>query len=426
MIADGHVRMRVKMNIAQVARRFAKEDWGGAETVMLETSKCLLDLGHRTEVYCTLATASSIDETIDGVQVHRYLYFYPYIGLRQEAILLLDKRGGSPFSFSLMRALRQCPDLDVIHLHAGNRIGGIGRYVAQKRGLPYVVSLHGGVFDVPQEAAESMSAPTRGTLDWGKALGWWVGSRRVLQDANAILCVGYPEHLLAKERMPDKRVIYLPNGVVPERFVRGDGAAFRAAHAIPADAYVVATVARIDAQKNQLLPVRMLAELRRIEPKTHILLVGSVTNAAYIETIRKSIADQNAQAHVTIVPGIAAASGDLASAYHAADVFLLPSIHEPFGIVVLEAWCAGLPVLASRVGGVPHFVDDGKDALLFDPKSPESFIAAFKALTAREDRGKGLAEAGERKARASYTWNAITQRLVGIYEEVIREGPVRQ
>jgi len=282
------------------------------------------------------------------------------------------------------------------------------------------------VFDMPAEEAASLAAPTRDALDFGKALGWWVGSRRVLRDAAAILCVGYQEHVLTKERLPGKRVIYLPNGVCPDRFSAGDGAGFRVAHGIPADAYVVATVARIDSQKNQLLPTRMLSELRKIQPKAHILLVGSITNPAYHESIRKVIAQQDLEKHVTIVPGILSDSQELVDAFHAANVFLLPSIHEPFGIVILEAWCAGLPVLASRVGGIPHFVEDGQDGMLFDPAKPDSFLGAFRTFNALEDGGRRLAEAGKKKARAEYTWDAIAERLARIYEEVIREGVVRQ
>jgi glycosyltransferase involved in cell wall biosynthesis len=165
------------MNVVQVARRFAVNDWGGTETVILETSKQLLRMGHRTEILCTLATANVKSDNLEGVPVRRVPYFYPFFGLSEEAKRLLDRKGGSPFSFSLHRALMQYPDLDLIHLHTGTRLGAIGRYVAVKRRIPYVVSLHGAVFDVPPEEAATWTAPSKGVIEWGKILGWWVGSR---------------------------------------------------------------------------------------------------------------------------------------------------------------------------------------------------------------------------------------------------------
>ena len=127
-----------------------------------------------------------------------------------------------------------------------------------------------------------------------------------------------------------------------------------------------------------------------------------------------------------IIPGIAADSQELVDGYHAADVFLLPSIHEPFGIVILEAWAAGLPVLASRVGGVPHFVEEGRDGLLFDPHDDASFLTAFRAIIGDRDRARGLADVGRSKACAQYDWDTVTGNLLKIYEEVVAEHPIRQ
>lgn len=414
------------MRTIQLARRYVRDDWGGTETVVQEVSRRLIALGHDAEVYCTLATATTPADNIDGVRVTRFPYFYPAIGLSPENRDILDRKGGSPFSFALMRALMRYPDLDLIHLHTGNRIGGIGRHVARKRRIPYVVSLHGGAFDIPAEEAESLAAPMKGAFDWGKILGMWVGSRRVMQDAGAILCVGYPESQKAQAHFPDKNVQYVPNGADTRRFARGDGSAFREARGIPRDAKVLLTVARIDTQKNQMLPARLLPELCRIEPNTHVLLIGNITNKAYHQKIEQQVAASGLSDHITIIPGIDASSQAIVDAYHAADFFLLPSIHEPFGIVILEAWSAGLPVLASRVGGIPHFVEDGKDGLLFDPADDTGFLKAFEALAGAPDRAAAIAAAGGEKAREQYDWDAVARRILSIYEDVIRENPLRK
>jgi glycosyltransferase involved in cell wall biosynthesis len=393
---------------------------------MLETSTRLCAAGHPTEVMCTIASTDRPEEQFGNVRVRRYSYFYPFIGLKPGARELLDRKGGSPISFSLMRALQRCPELDLIHLHTGNRLGGIGRHVARQRGIPYVISLHGGAFDIPRAEAESMAAPTKGALDYGKALGWWFGARRVLSDASAIICVGYPESVKVQERMPNNKVVYLPNGADTRRFSSGDGAGFRRARGIPEDARVALTVARIDTQKNQLLPVRMLPELLKREPKFHLLLIGNVANMAYHDLVVKTAEELGVREHLTIIPGIPSDSPDLAAAYHASNFFLLPSIHEPFGIVVLEAWSAGLPVIASRIGGIPHFVDDGVDGALFDPADEASLLSAFEGVASNPERAGALANAGGKKAREQYDWDIIADRLIGVYEDAIRENSLRQ
>ncbi|RMG46940.1 MAG: glycosyltransferase family 1 protein, partial [Acidobacteria bacterium] len=124
------------MNIVHIPRRFTRQDWGGTETVVLETCKRLLRMGHRTEILCPNALAQNDYELIDGVPVRRVSYFYPYWRLRPEAKRQLDKKGGNLFSFALMKALWKYPHLDLIHLHTMKRLGGIGRYVARRRGIP--------------------------------------------------------------------------------------------------------------------------------------------------------------------------------------------------------------------------------------------------------------------------------------------------
>ena len=414
------------MRTIQLAKRIIRDDWGGTETVIFETARRLVAKGHPSEVFCTVASADCLEEDLRGLHIRRFPSFYPFIGLKPGAREILDKKGGSPFSFAMMRALKQEPALDLIHLHTGNRLGGIGRMVARQRRIPYVISLHGGAFDIPPAEMESMAAPTKGAFDYGKVLGMWVGARKVLADASAILCVGYPESLKTQEKMPDKNVVYLPNGADTRRFSEGDGPGFRRARGIPEDAFVLLTLARIDSQKNQLLPVRMLPELLKCEPKTHLVLVGNVTNTAYHDKIVKTAEELGVRDHLTVIPGIASDSSDLTAAYHAADVFLLPSIHEPFGIVVLEAWSAGLPVIASRIGGIPHFVEEGTDGLLFDPTDEASFLEAFEGVAAHPERSRSLAAAGQKKARDHYDWDVIADRLIGVYEDAIRENSLRK
>ena len=99
------------MRIAQVPRRFFRSDWGGTETVILETCKWLLRFGHETEIICPNALAEQDEEYIEGVHVKRISYFYPYSGLDRKAKKQLDRKGGNIFSLELMKVLRRYPEL---------------------------------------------------------------------------------------------------------------------------------------------------------------------------------------------------------------------------------------------------------------------------------------------------------------------------
>jgi glycosyltransferase involved in cell wall biosynthesis len=408
-----------------VPRRFVQSDWGGTETVVLQTARCLKALGHDTVIVCPNALADSNSETIGGVEVTRTGYFYPYIGLGREGRRMLDKKGGNMFSFSLIRALMAVPNVDIIHLHTLKRVGGIGRCVARRRGIPYVVSLHGGVHDIPQSEVDSFTEPTRSALEWGKLLGWAVGSRRVLDDAAAIVCVGQEEQRRTQAVYPGKRVIFLPNGVDLNRFAHGDGARFRTEHGIPDGAPMLLTVGRIDPQKNQLMLLEVAARLTGGYPDLRLVLVGHVTNEEYRRAFVKEAEDRGLSNRVVLIPGLQADSTVLVDAYHAADLFVLPSVHEPFGIVILEAWAAGRPVVASRVGGIPSFVEDGVDGQLVEPENAAGFADAISACLSNPEQTASMAAAGQDKARARYSWDAVTGKLLDLYGEVLDERPLR-
>ena len=414
------------MKVLQVPRRFVASHWGGTETVILETCRQMVAKGHTTKVVCPSPLSKPGVDTLGGIAVERHGYFYPWLGLDAQARLQYDHKGGNLFSFSLMRALTREPNLDLIHLHTAKRLGGIVRHVAEKRRIPYVISVHGGLLDVPTEEAASWTEPSRGKPEWGKLLGWWVGSRRVFDDAAAILCVGAEEQRLTAQKYPGKKVIHLPNGVDPDHFSKGDGAAFRKAHGIDKGAFLFLVMGRIDPQKNQRLAIEALKELLATHPHAHLLLVGHVTNQPYVEKVRGLIAEHGLEGRITLIPGIPSSSPDLVNAYHAADAFLLPSIHEPFGIVILEAWAAGLPVIASRVGGIPSFVEDGEEGLLFEPNDRGALIGRMKALMDDADLGQRIAGAGKKKAVSQYSWSRVTELLLTIYEEAIRENSLRQ
>lgn len=412
--------------MVHVPRRFVREEWGGTETVVLETCKRLASLGHGARIMSSRALSRQDRETMEGIEVRRFPHFYPYFGLDDQARAALDRKGGNLFSFGLLRELNREPALDLIHLHTLNRLGGICRHVARRRKIPYVVSLHGGVFDVPVEESRTWTEATRSSFEWGKVLGWWFGSRHVLRDAAAVICVGQKEAHHVREHHPHQRVVYQPNGVDVHRFRSGDGARFREAHRIGAQDPMLLCVGRISRQKNQGALVEAMPRLVAERPGVRLVLIGHVTEDTYRNRLRAMIREARLDERVIVIEGLSSDSQELVDAYHAADLFVLPSIHEPFGIVILEAWAAGRAVLASRVGGIPGFVEDGVEAVLFEPSDTGELAARIGELLDQPVRRAALGSAGRRKAEEYFDWGAITDRLLRLYEEVLVESPLRQ
>jgi glycosyltransferase involved in cell wall biosynthesis len=410
------------MKIIQVPRRFVTQEWGGTETTILQTSRALQQAGHEVSIFTSLALSDRRREVVQGVPVRRFPYSYPFFGLTADDRRDMDKKGGNLLSLSLLLGLVREPGVNLLHAHTGKRVGGIVRTAARLRGIPYVVTLHGGYFEVPQGEMDQMLAPIQDRLEWGRVFGALLGSRRVLEDASAVLCVGGDEYAAAKERLPAQRVELLPNGVDCEAFAEGDAAAFRAAHRISPDRRVVLCVSRIDYQKNQIGLVEAVARVKEQVPLVHLVLLGPVTVPSYRERLLARIKELGLTERVTLVPGLRPDDPMLPAAYHTAEVFCLPSLHEPFGIVILEAWAAGRPVVAARVGGIPSFTRDGEDIIHAQPDDADDLAARLIQVLKDRRLAARIAAAGQAKAQRDFAWPAIAGRLLDIYRDLPRRG----
>jgi glycosyltransferase involved in cell wall biosynthesis len=413
--------MKKTLSTIHIPRRFVLDAWGGTETVVLETCRRLPTLGIKSKIFCPAALSKPGPDSIGDVPVERFPYFYPYLGLSSAAASALDLKGGNLFSFALYRKLMKEPELDLIHLHTAKRLGGIGRTAALKRGIPYVISIHGGMTDVPADEAATWTAPTAKTVEWGKLLGMMVGSRRVLDDAAAIICVDQSESERMKKLYPSKRVEFVPNGVDPEPYRNGEGSRFRKDHGIGDDRKIILNISRIDPQKNQLMAVDVLDRVRQVGEDAMLVLIGPVTNVEYHAKLEAEIQRKGLSDHVLLIPGLPPGAQELYDAYAAADLFLLSSNHEPFGIVILEAWAAGAPVVAASVGGVPDFTHHGEDVLRFERGNAEEAARHALSILRNPDEAQRLREAAARLVEVKYHWNTITKQLADLYRDVVKQ-----
>jgi len=108
---------------------------------------------------------------------------------------------------------------------------------------------------------------------------------------------------------------------------------------------------------------------------------------------------------------------DVAACLAAADVVVLPSLHEGLGVAALEAMAAGRPVVASRVGGLAEVVDDGVTGLLVPPRDPEALAAALSALAVDPERRRAMGAHALERVRARYSSAAMAEGTLACYVE---------
>jgi len=254
-----------------------------------------------------------------------------------------------------------------------------------------------------------------------------VWTRRVaLRKARAV-CV--PSHVLGDLaartwKVPSHKLHVLANGVELERFGAPDraerGAAFRAAHAIPKDAFVVGTVGTLRPEKNHVRFVRALAQARAKAPEAawHAVIVGEGAERPALEA---AIAEAGLDGHVTLAGYLA----DCAPALFAMDLFALSSNTEQMPISLVEAMAAHLPVTSTDVGDVARMLPTGTDDLLIalDVADPAGSLAeSWVALAKDPTRRRTLGAAGRALAVERYSVESMLAAYAERYDAALAKA----
>jgi phosphatidylinositol alpha-mannosyltransferase len=171
-------------------------------------------------------------------------------------------------------------------------------------------------------------------------------------------------------------------------------------------------VNRLEPRKGFDVAVRAFGMLAPEVPDLRMVVVGEGAEQRTIEELPASIRSRvlmlGRVPHAALAP------------YHAAvDLFVAPAVGgESFGIVLVEAMAAGLPVIASDIPGYREVVRDGIEGILIPPRDPPALAAAVRRLLDRPEEMARLGEAGRRRAER-YSWTAVTGEIEAAYQDAL-------
>ena len=405
------------LRVAHVLRKYDPAAWGGTETHVVAVTSGLPAHGWLAEVHAPAGPTAPDRALPPEVALHRYRAFCPFLGGAERRRGLYASMGNIA-SFEEPLRLGRDRGLALAHAHTLGRIGGGVRAAMRLTGRPYVVSLHGPVLAGREIIAALTARRLEGLWDLGRPLGLLLGARRVLDDAARVITFNDEERLLASARVGD-RAVRMDHGVDAERFRSGDAGRARMRWPELGAAPVVALLGRVDAQKNQLLAVRAFA---RGAPGDHRLaLAGAETDPGYRAIVEREaralgIADRvhflgNLDPRLEVPDLLARAT-----------LVIVPSMHEAFGLVVLEGWAAGRPVLFARASGLADLGRALRDDSVSVPTLDErAWAAQVGRLLASAGARRAAADAGAELVRSRFRWGVVVERLAELYREVVRE-----
>lgn len=311
--------------------------------------------------------------------------------LRRQVNPILD-----PLAFwRLWREIRKSRP-DIVHTHS-SKAGFLGRLAARFAGVPHIVHTpHGHIFH-----AYFSGLATGAFIALERMAARWTDRIITLSDEEA------RDHLRHQIGRPEQFVT-IPSGV--------DLAAVTAAPLVrlSPEGPVVGTVARLVPVKGlQYLIDAAPAILRRC-PTARFLLVGDGEMRGGLERTVRSLGLGD---RITF----AGFREDVPSVLAGMDVFVLPSLNEGMGRVLVMAMALGKPIVATRVGGVPELLGDGEAGILVPPGDPTAIADAVSGLLADPRRASALGGAGRRRA-LRYSAEAMISELAKLYHEVVEDA----
>lgn len=407
------------MHVAHILRKYNPAEWGGTETAVKQLLDGLRQHGVTNEIFAprceTTATHDPFAEA--GHRVNRYRAVVPVWNISEEQRRQLISIGGNILSFDLFLKLLRTP-ADIFHTHVLNRIGGIALTLAKLRRKPLVVTIHGGVLDLPKSVQSTLAAPLEGGYEWGKFFGAALRSRRVMELADAIITCNPREAELAQEEYPNKRVLVQPHGVPLAKFSTDHRPAAYAAYPNLRSRKVLLTVGRLDPVKNQGWLLTQLPEILRRFPDAQLVFAGAVTDELYGKALRKEARRLGLEEHVLFTGGLPPNDPVLTGLFQLANLLVVPSLSETFGLVILEGWAARKPVISTRTSGALSLVQHGTNGLLFDVQHPEQLHEMVGVILSSQATATRLGEAGHLLAASKYDTVQLASRIKTLYAEL--------
>ncbi len=370
---------------------------GGVATHVTELAAALQRAGNEVHVFTRMEQGQQWYEVIDGVHYHRCPF-----DLNPNFIEEMNNMCRS-FAFHFFRTEDVSGNFDIIHGHDWMTANALAE-IKNARGKRTVFTLHsteygrcGNVF------YEGRSRDIR-NLEW---YGGFVADKII---ATSETIKNEAKRIYGFE---DGKIAMIPNGVSVHKF---DGfidpwEAVKRWHGVGVWDPVCLFVGRMVVQKGADLLLEAAPSVLSAFPDAKFLFIGDGYMRSGLEHRAWELGVQHACRFLGYV-----LEGDLPNLYRACDVVCIPSRNEPFGIVALEAWAAGKPVVVTH-NGFDYVWHEVNGLKVYD--NPDSIAWGIKSIFGDLERAKWMGSNGRRTAEG-FSWDNIARMTLGVYEELLR------
>jgi len=290
---------------------------------------------------------------------------------------------------------------DVVHLHTA-WFWPIARAIREQTGTPLVYTVH---------------SLDRAEYEIGDFVTHWDTQETVIAAADRVIALSRDEKDLIEQYCPvaRDRVRIVGNGI-------DDSLAARAAvrRKRSNDSPVVLYSGRFVDRKGIRELFQAIPRVLDQAPNVRFVLAGGYGTAAQIERTWLGESLQPYRRHIHFTGWLT--PDKVSEWYQRADILVMPSWYEPFGMVILEGMLHGLPIASTSVGGPVDILEHDKNALLFPPRDVEALTDAILQLVSKPELRNRVGQEAAKEVRRAWLWPNIVQRMKGVYAEVAIDG----
>ena len=296
-----------------------------------------------------------------------------------------------PFAYRLTQYINEARPA-IVHCHS-------------RRGADVLGGLAASFADVPAVVSRRVDNPERQVL----ATLRYRPFRRIIAISEAIAAV------LRELGIDSERIAVIRSAVDADRFAGiPDRVSFCDRFGLPADSFVVGAAGQLIERKGYGVLLDAVAALAGSNPDLRVLIFGE---GALEPELRARSAALGLE-HCVQFPGFDAELDDWMGCF---DLFVHPALAEGLGVVTLKAQAAGVPVIASRAGGLPEAVADDVTGLLVPPGDSAALRDAIAVLMADDERRQAFGTAGRERMRREFSIDAMAAAHVALYESLLDE-----
>lgn len=365
--------------------------YGGSGIVGSELGRELAERGHNVH-FISSFLPTRVTELSERVHFHEVeMMSYPLFEHQPYDLALATK----------MATVARAEKLDLLHVHYAipHSISAIlaRESIKQKRYVPVITTLHGT--DITLVGADRSYLPI---------------TRYGLQQSDGVTAVSKFLQKATIETFDFDDVEVIPNFICPCHYKRLTDSPLRAELA-PNGERLLTHVSNFRPVKRPADCIEIMAKVRERFPKTRLVMVGDGPERGAVTYL----AEKLGVADDVLFVG---KQGRIADYLGVSDVFLLPSELESFGLAALEALACEVPVIATRIGGVPEVVTDGESGFLSEVGDTDKMAEDTLRLLEDEDLRRAFGEKGRESAVQRYGSDKIIPQYIAFYEKIVKKA----